>query len=203
MNRHELNYLYVEFKKINLVEFIEKEAGVSFTTSGDNRYCCLCPMPFHKDSQPSFHVFKSTSGGFGDCWVYHCFGCGSGGTIIDFCMNYLSLDYPSDAMIFLAEKLEIKETYEVVTKAIKEARIDSNLKKKIDSEHFLASKRCYQLMKKYNDDEIKSWVFNTYKNMNEMLSKEDIKGIELVSKNALNIYKSGKEAISSINYASI
>ena len=182
-NKQQLNVLYSEFKKVNLAEFIEKETGVTLKKNKD-RYSCLCPMEHHRDSKPSFNVYKDEAS---DCWLYNCFGCNSSGTIIDFCMAYKSLDSPTDAVIYLAEKLEIKSTYDVAIKAIKNAKINANFKKILDSEHFLASKRCFQLLKKHNNDKTKEWVFNAYKQMNNMLSKEDAHGIEKISNEALKL----------------
>lgn len=137
-SKQELNVLYGAFKKVNLAEFIEKETGRSLIKNKD-RYSCLCPI--HRDSNPSFHVYKDESS---DCWIYNCFDCGSSGTIIDFCMRYKSLDSPTDAIIYLVEKLGIKNTYDVKIQAIKNAKIGVNSKKILDSEHFLASKRCFK-----------------------------------------------------------
>ena len=44
----------------------------------------LCP--FHNEKTPSFHVS-------GDKQVYHCFGCGAGGSVITFVMNIENLSY--------------------------------------------------------------------------------------------------------------
>lgn len=178
-----MNVLYGELKKINLVEFIEKETGRSLKKNKD-RYSCLCPMPHHKDSKPSFHVYKDE---ISDCWLYNCFGCNSRGTIIDFCMHYKGLHYPSDAVLYLAEKLEMKDTYDIIVRAVKNAKIDINFKKILDSEHFLASKRCFQLLKKYNNSKVQEWVFNAYKQMNSMLAGEDIRGIENISNQAIKL----------------
>jgi hypothetical protein len=183
-NRQEINVLYSEFKKVDLAKFIEKETGKTLKKNKD-RYSCLCPMPFHKDSKPSFHVFKDEKS---DCWFYNCFGCNSSGTIIDFCIDYKSIDNQIEVIDYLVEKLEIKDTYDIIVQAIKNAKIDINSKKVLDSEHFLVSKRCFQLLKKYNNDKVKEWVFNTYKKINEMLLKEDIHGIEKISEQAIKLY---------------
>jgi len=180
INRQEINLLYAELKKVNLVQFMEKELGTAFSKAGE-KYTCLCPMPNHKDSQPSFNTYKSSDEDGGECWVYHCFGCGSGGTIIDFCMNYWSLEHPYDAIVFLVEKLNIKDTYEIIVNAIKEAKIEVNLRKRIDGEHFMASKRCYGLLKRYDNPEVKDWVYNCYRQMNEALGNNDIKLLNKIS----------------------
>jgi hypothetical protein len=186
-NKQELNLLYTEFKKFNLVEFIEKETGRTLNKNKDD-YSCLCPMKQHRDSKPSFHVYKDEAS---DCWIYNCFGCGSKGTIIDFCIDYKELEDNGkgksyEAIVYLAEKLKIKDTYDIAIQAIKNVKIDVNFKKILDSEHFLASKRCFQLLKKYNKS--KEWVFDAYKQMNNMLSKEDIHGIEKISEQAIKMY---------------
>ncbi len=49
-----------------------------------SRYLACCP--FHNEKTPSFTVFPDTAS-------YYCFGCGAGGDIITFVMNYKNLDY--------------------------------------------------------------------------------------------------------------
>lgn len=59
-----------------------------------NSYKALCP--FHKEKTPSFHVIA-------DKQIYHCFGCGKGGGVINFIMEAENLSYP-DAVRFLARR---------------------------------------------------------------------------------------------------
>ena len=54
----------------------------------------LCP--FHNEKTPSFSVSA-------DRQVYHCFGCGVGGGVINFIMSIENLSYP-DAIHFLASR---------------------------------------------------------------------------------------------------
>ena len=54
----------------------------------------LCP--FHGEKTPSFTVYPDTQS-------YYCFGCGSGGDVINFIRNIENLDY-IDAVRFLADK---------------------------------------------------------------------------------------------------
>lgn len=44
--------------------------------------CC----PFHGEKEPSLKVYKSTGG-------WHCFGCGRGGSVIDFVMEHENCDF--------------------------------------------------------------------------------------------------------------
>lgn len=55
-----------------------KRAGTSFRA--------LCP--FHKEKSPSFHVNPSRQS-------FHCFGCGAGGGVFRFVMDYEHIDFPS------------------------------------------------------------------------------------------------------------
>lgn len=188
MRKYEAQLFYNEFKKVDLVDFIQKESKVAFEKVGE-RWRCLCPMPFHKDSAPSFFVYKTKNNNGMDCWLFHCFGCGSSGTIIDFCMGVRHFDYPSDALLYLSEKLGIKASYELIAKAIKEARVDSNIKKKIDSEHYIASRMCYRLLRKnIMDEKINKWVAKSYWKMNKMLKEEDFRGIEKISIDASHLF---------------
>ena len=67
-----------------------KRSGSSFMG------CC----PFHREKTPSFHVSA-------DKQLYHCFGCGAGGSVIQFIMNAEGLDFP-DALRFLADRAGIR-----------------------------------------------------------------------------------------------
>jgi DNA primase len=67
----------------DIVEVIQgyfplKRAGTS--------YRAICP--FHKEKSPSFHVNPSRQ-------TFHCFGCGVGGGVFKFVMDYEHLDFPS------------------------------------------------------------------------------------------------------------
>lgn len=54
----------------------------------------LCP--FHNEKSPSFSVS-------GDKQMYHCFGCGAGGNVFTFVMNYENYTFP-EAVRYLAER---------------------------------------------------------------------------------------------------
>jgi len=58
----------------------------------------LCP--FHREKTPSFFVSP-------DRQMYHCFGCGAGGDIFSFLMNYLSFSF-TEAVEELATEAGIK-----------------------------------------------------------------------------------------------
>ena len=66
-----------------------KRAGTSFRA--------LCP--FHKEKSPSFHVNPSRQS-------FHCFGCGAGGGVFRFVMDYEHVDFPT-AVRRLAQRASI------------------------------------------------------------------------------------------------
>lgn len=65
--------------------------------SGQN-YKGLCP--FHSEKTPSFIVSPSKQ-------LYHCFGCGAGGDVFNFLVQYENLSFPETVRI-LAKKAGIK-----------------------------------------------------------------------------------------------
>jgi len=68
-------------------------------------YRGLCP--FHSERSPSFYVSPERQS-------YHCFGCGMGGTVISFVMQFEKLDFP-DAVRLLAKRLGLKVEEEAVS----------------------------------------------------------------------------------------
>ena len=79
----------------NIVEIIQD--FVSLKKRGLN-YIGLCP--FHNEKTPSFNVSPSKG-------IYKCFGCGKGGSVVNFVMDHEHLSYP-EALKFLARKYHIE-----------------------------------------------------------------------------------------------
>lgn len=68
----------------------------------------LCP--FHREKTPSFHISS-------DKQLFYCFGCGSGGNLIDFIKKIENLDFV-DAIRFLAERVGVPLEEEVYSPAV-------------------------------------------------------------------------------------
>ena len=85
---------------VNIIDVISRY--VSLKKSGRN-YMGLCP--FHKEKTPSFSVHPEKQ-------IYKCFGCGVGGNVFGFLMEYEHITF-FDAVKRLAEeagiKIELKE----------------------------------------------------------------------------------------------
>ncbi|MBR5738934.1 MAG: DNA primase, partial [Lachnospiraceae bacterium] len=69
---------------------------VHLTKKGGN-YFGLCP--FHNEKTGSFSVSPSKQ-------IYHCFGCGAGGNVLTFIMNYENVSF-GEAMEILAKRAGI------------------------------------------------------------------------------------------------
>lgn len=80
--------------RLDIVDVIS--VSVELKRSGQN-FKGLCP--FHTEKTPSFMVSP-------DKQIFHCFGCGVGGNVIQFAMKYENLSFP-EALRFLAKKAGI------------------------------------------------------------------------------------------------
>lgn len=75
-------------------DIVEVIGGYVRLQKKGSRYWGLCP--FHNEKSPSFSVNA-------DMQVYHCFGCGAGGNVYTFVMNYENYSFP-EAVRMLAER---------------------------------------------------------------------------------------------------
>lgn len=83
-----------------------------------SNYMGLCP--FHNEKSPSFSVSQSRQ-------MYHCFGCGVGGNVITFVMEYENFNFV-EALKFLADRsgMQLPES-----KGSEESRRQADLKNRI------------------------------------------------------------------------
>ncbi|MBI5613397.1 DNA primase [Candidatus Gottesmanbacteria bacterium] len=106
--------------RIDIVDFIGSR--VKLSKAGRN-FKGLCP--FHSEKSPSFMVSP-------DRQVFHCFGCGKGGSAIDFLMELEHLEF-SEALVELAEKTGVALEHKASTTE------SGKLKEQIYSANHLAS----------------------------------------------------------------
>ena len=84
----------------DIVEIVS--ARTPLRKAGGDRWAGRCP--FHDDSSPSFSVNPSRK-------LYHCFGCGVGGDLIQFVQETEGLDFVG-AVEWLAERYRVDLVYE-------------------------------------------------------------------------------------------
>ena len=85
--------------------------------------CC----PFHGEKKPSLKIYPETGG-------WHCFGCGRGGSVIDFVIEQECCDFRTAVTgIDGALKLGLMDPHENPMEARKEMRIQDALDKFVDA----------------------------------------------------------------------
>ena len=99
-------------------DIVDVVAGyVRLQKKGANHWGCC---PFHNEKTPSFSVNGAKQ-------MYHCFGCGAGGNVFTFVMNYENYTFP-EAIKYLAERVgvnlpEMEYTEEMKARENKRARM--------------------------------------------------------------------------------
>jgi len=162
-------------KKVDLAEFLETEASCNLKWYQQNISAgTICPMPHHKDSKPSFRIkFMEED----EVWIYHCLGCGSKGTIIDFVMEYYGLNNAAEAVLFICDKYDFKDDADLVTSCLKDIKKKIDFHKKMEYTHIVTCNQCRMLLRKDYEKHSK-WVGATYRKMNDALAKENTSIIE-------------------------
>ena len=89
-------YIDKVLDEVDLAEVVS-DYGVKLQLRGHTaKGCC----PFHQEDTPSFHVDTAKN-------LYHCFGCGKGGNVINFVMEQDGITFPLAVKKLLKEKLHI------------------------------------------------------------------------------------------------
>ncbi len=95
-------------KNDSITELIERidmkaivENYVKLERKGDKWWGCC---PFHGEVTPSFNIDTERK-------VYYCFGCGKGGSVINFVMEIEKLNFP-DTIEFIAKKIGFRLQYD-------------------------------------------------------------------------------------------
>lgn len=116
--------------RLNIVDVVGER--VQLKKAGRN-FKALCP--FHSEKTPSFIVSPERQ-------TFHCFGCGKGGSVIDFVMEFDHVDFP-EALETLAEKAGVKLTRRAPDTA------EGKLKQKLYEVNHLASEFYHYLLTKH------------------------------------------------------
>jgi len=169
-------YLYDYLKKnVNLADFLETELGADLVWRElDVSAACICPMPHHKDSKPSFCIRYVEED---DIWIYQCWGCGSKGTILDLRMDYYGFNNVTEAVDFLCEKFDFKDVGEMVVESLKNLKKKINVQNKLNCQNIVISDRCRILLRR-DYGVYKGFVSDVYKQLNVALDEEDSEKVE-------------------------
>lgn len=81
--------------RANIIDFVQERVNIK--RAGSN-YKAICP--FHDEKTPSMMISEAKQ-------IFKCFGCGAGGNVINFIMQYEALTYP-EAIRFVAEKVGVE-----------------------------------------------------------------------------------------------
>ena len=69
---------------LNRSDIVDIASGYVTLKRNGSDFVGLCP--FHREKTPSFHISS-------DKQLFYCFGCGTGGNVIDFIMKIENLDF--------------------------------------------------------------------------------------------------------------
>jgi len=132
----------------------------------------LCP--FHNEKSPSFSVSQSKQ-------IYHCFGCGAGGNVYTFIMEYENYSFP-EALKNLAERVGVELPEAVYSE---EAKKQADLKSTILDLNKEAAKYFYYLLRTKAGEKAYTYLIN------RELSEETIKkfGLGYANKYSDDLYK--------------
>lgn len=160
------------FAENDIVDYVSKY--VKLKRVGRD-YSGLCP--FHREKSPSFHVS-------GEKQLFHCFGCGASGNLVQFVMRMESLDFV-EALKLLAERAGIDLPENGTNDYSHE------LKKKIYEMNKLSARFFYNNLTKTADGKIGYTYFTERKITNKTIIAYGL-GFALDSRRALHDYLSEK-----------
>ena len=163
------------FTQTDLPAYLEQEFGAKLLRRDNGDYQCRCPFPFHQDSKPSFSV-QCRSGG----WFWYCYGCGVGGTIIEFVERYYSLS-SVDSIERICEIFEISNDPQSYIEAMKRTEGTKSVKKEFESEFIRLSSMCRNMLRDYpGDKDTLKVVKKAYFDANESLELSDLEKLKSV-----------------------
>ena len=148
--RSHTTYLY-DFikKKVDLSEFLETEIGCTLRWYEPGISAgTVCPMPHHSDTKPSFRIKYMEES---DMWIFHCLGCGSKGTIIDFCKEYYGLNNSYEAVWWICKKFGFKNDAALVASALRDVKKKINIQKKMECVNITTANQCRRLLRRDYD----------------------------------------------------
>ncbi len=116
-------------EKIDIVSFLSE--FITLKKAGRN-FKAVCP--FHNEKSPSFMASPERQ-------VWHCFGCGKGGDIYTFLMEYEKVEFP-EALRILAKRagIELIQSKEQMGIASKKERLYSLNRLALEYYHYILTR---------------------------------------------------------------
>jgi hypothetical protein len=177
-------------QEIDIVEILETEYDLFFTTQSNGWFNTNCPLPGHDDSSPSFGVNQEKG-------TFHCFGCGASGDLISFVrkMEGLGFKQALERVMLITginPDLEASQVYRALRDINNVAddylnyQVEYDLPGGISPVQFLRSlaERLKNLeIKVDSDKEIINWVEDVYQKADTYIMTEDYKNLQKLWKN--------------------
>jgi hypothetical protein len=152
------------FANFDLPLFIEQYANNRLQKIADGKFKSACPFPFHKDKKPSFSIDFKDGG-----WYWYCYGCGTGGTAVQFFQKYYGIDY-NEAIERICKVGNITVDLSSYLKSMSSVVDTSIEKKQIENDHIDICIKCRNFMRDFpGDREAVKWAKVIYDKANKIL----------------------------------
>ena len=186
-------------KKVDIEEYI-KSLGVIINQTGhrDRAHCC-CPL--HKETAPSFVIYKNTNSFF-------CYGCHRGGSVINFAKLYHGWSWFKTIRYFASKcNLSITIDDSEIAERIYEEYMGKRNQKRSDAQsddlaiNYEISQLGKRLVRKYKQPQVHDMVENLFRIMDNIimggnvrvLTNDKKKVFSILEKYEKNIDKKQKE----------
>lgn len=175
------------FTQVDLPSFLEQQTGRKMRRLGEGSYKCTCPFPSHKDNNPSFSV-EFRDGG----WKWYCYGCGTGGSIIQFYKKYFDAS-EEDAVKAICELYDIEDDPRSIIRCMERSHTETPYRKDLESYYMRTSIECRTLLRDYpGDRDVVKFVKDIYEKSNAALSSSDLEEIRHLFGEVKNFSSGGK-----------
>jgi hypothetical protein len=175
--------LYKILKSNSIEEYLSSIGKNPYKNMSGNRLAYLCPFDDHKETKPSFILWKD------DIENFYCFGCGRGYNIIH--------------MVSFIENISLKEAFKKLSKGLNDSIYDNlvfmikhlenknpitDTVNKLYADLLCISNLCLSYIKNMNNDvnEIKL-IDALYSEVDKNINNYDFDNISLISKSLPDI----------------
>ena len=175
------------FTQVDLPSFLEQQTGRKMRKLGEGSYKCVCPFPSHKDNNPSFSVEYRDGG-----WKWYCYGCGTGGSVIQFYMKYFDVS-EDNAIEALCDAFDIDDDPRSIIRSMEKAHTETSYRKDLESYYMRISIFCRSLLRDYPDDkDVVKFVKSVFEKSNSALCDSDLEEIRQIFGDVQSFSSGGK-----------